>query len=60
EILFGSKVFDPAYVLGGTFWTMWNDMISQKKTEFVSTYEATAKSTLTAIQKIIDTFLELE
>jgi len=60
EILFGSKVFDPAYVLGGAFWTMWNDMISQKKTEFVSTYEATAKSTLTAIQKIIDTFLELE
>ena len=60
KILFDSKVFDPAYVMGGGFWTMWNDNISQKKTDFVSTYEKQEASTLKAIQKKIDALLELE
>ena len=39
KILFDSKVFDTAYVMGAGFWTMWLDSINQKKTDFVSTYE---------------------
>lgn len=60
KILFDSKVFDTAYVMGGGFWTMWNDNISQKKTDFVSTYEKQEASVMRAIQKQIDSLLELE
>ena len=60
KILFDSKVFDPAYVTGGEFWTMWLDNISQKKTDFVSTYEKREAAVLKAIQKKVDALLELE
>jgi len=59
KILFDSKVFDPAYVMGGDLWTMWLDNISQKKTDFVSTYEKREAASLRAIQKKIDALLEL-
>ena len=60
KILFDSKVFDPAYVMGGDFWTMWNDTIYQKKADFVSTYEKKQAASLRAIQKKIDAVLALQ
>ena len=60
KILFDSKVFDPAYIMGGDFWTMWNDNIFQQKTDFVSTYEKREASVLKALQKKIDAINELE
>ena len=60
KILFDSKVFDTAYVMGGGFWTMWLDNINQKKTDFVSTYEKQEKSVLAAIQKKVDALFALE
>jgi len=60
KILFDSKVFDPAYIMGSEFWTMWNDQINQNKTDFVSTYEKREASVLKALQKKIDAILELE
>ena len=60
KILFDGKVFDPAYVMGGELWTMWNDNINQKKTDFVSTYEKRESAVLKALQKKIDSMLEIE
>ena len=60
KILFDSKVFDPSYVLGGDFWTMWNDNIHQKKTDLVSTYEKKEASSLKALQKKINAILALD
>jgi hypothetical protein len=60
KILFDSKVFDPAYVLGGDLWQMWNDNINSSKTDIVSTFEKREASALKALQKKIDAILELE
>jgi len=60
EILFDSKVFDPAYMIGGDFWIMWIESIDQKRTEFVSTYEKREAAALRAIQKTIDALLAIE
>jgi len=60
EILFDSKVFDPSYVMGGDFWTMWNGNINQKKTEIVSTYEKKEAASLKALQKKIDALYALD
>jgi hypothetical protein len=60
KILFDSKVFDPAYVMGGGFHDMWVSTMNQKKRDFVSTYEKQEASQLKAIQKKIDAMLEIE
>ena len=60
KILFDSKVFDPAYVFAGDFWTMWNDNINSKKTDIVSVYEKKEASSLKTLQKKIDALLELD
>ena len=60
EILFDSKVFDPAYMMGGDFWVMWIESIEQKRTEFVSTYERREQAALRAIERKIEALLAIE
>jgi hypothetical protein len=60
KILFDSKVFDPAYIMTGGFTSIWAENISQKKTDFVSTYEKQEKTILGSIQKKIDAILAVE
>jgi hypothetical protein len=60
EILFDSKVFDPAYVMGGEWWIIWNNNIQQQRTDFVSTYESREASVNRIIQRRIDAILALE
>ena len=60
DILFDSKVFDPAYIMGSGFPGMWVDTISQQKRDFISTYEKQEASNLKAIQKKVDAMLALD
>jgi hypothetical protein len=60
KILFDSKVFDPAYVMGLDLWITWINNIQSKKTEIVSTYEKKENALNKALQKNIDAILELE
>ena len=60
KILFDSKVFDPAYVMGLGLWTTWITNIESKKTEIVSTYEKMENSLNRDMTKKIDALLALE
>jgi hypothetical protein len=60
KILFDSKVFDPAYVMGSGFTGMWVDTMSRKNRDFVSAYEKQEASNQKAMQKKIDSMLELD
>jgi ABC-type glycerol-3-phosphate transport system substrate-binding protein len=60
EILFDSKVFDPAYVKGGEFWGLWINSIDQERTDFVSAYERMEASAMRGLERIIDALLMVE
>ena len=59
EILFDSKVFDPAYIMG-EFWFMWVENIYMGRTDFVSTYERREAAAMRALQRQIDALLAIE
>ena len=60
KILFDSKVFDPAYIMRSDLWTTWINNIDTNKTEIVSTFEKRQNSLNNAMNKKINTLLELE
>ena len=60
KILFDSKVFDPAYVMGLDLWITWINNIEGKKTEIISTYEKKENALIKALEKNIDAILALE
>ena len=60
KILFDSKVFDPAYVMGLDLWITWITNIEGKKTEIVSTYEKKENSLTRALEKNVEAILALD
>ena len=61
KILFDSKVFDPAYVMGLDLWIDgWIRNIESKKSDLVSFYEKKENSYNKTMQKNIDALLGLE
>ena len=60
KILFDSKVFDPAYVMGLDLWITWINNIEAGKNEIVSTYEKKENALTRALEKNVDAILALD
>jgi hypothetical protein len=59
EILFDSKVFDPAYMMG-EFWFMWVENIDNKSTDFVSMFERREAAAMRSVERKINALLAVE
>jgi hypothetical protein len=59
EILFDSKVFDPAYIKGNELWTMWIDAIEGERTDIVSIFERRENAVRNALERSINALLEV-
>ena len=60
KILFDSKVFDPAYIMGLSLWGSWIDNIQNKKPDIVSVYEKAENTLIKTLNKNVETLLSLD
>jgi len=60
KILFDSKVFDPAYIMGLSLWIDWINNIIKKNTDIVSMYDKEEASLTRTMQKTIDSILAVQ
>jgi hypothetical protein len=59
-ILFDSKVFDPAYVMGLGLWSAWNDNIQNQRTDIVSAYERMENNLVRTLERNAERILAIE
>ncbi|MCL2772906.1 MAG: hypothetical protein FWD71_06110 [Oscillospiraceae bacterium] len=60
KILFDSKVFDPAYIMGLSLWIDWINNIMKKNTDIVSMYDKESATLQKNMQKTIDAILAIQ